>query len=143
RPRDQPALHALQLRPAAPDAHQAVREADYARDGRRGRPLPVVTDADRGAAGLIGTLTMLASDAYRPEQWHDFFVMVGGAAAVLTGLVFVALSLDLRTIVSDATHRNRAIATLTNLAAIFVVCALVLMGDQDHIAVGVEWLIVA
>ena len=31
---------------------------------------------------------MLALDAYRPDQWHDFFVMVGGGAAVLLGLVF-------------------------------------------------------
>ncbi len=86
---------------------------------------------------------MLASDAYRPDEWHDFFVMVGGAGAVLTGLVFVALSLDLATLVGDATHRHRAIGTLTNFAAIFVLCALVLMGGQGHIAVGVEWMIVA
>jgi modulator of FtsH protease len=86
---------------------------------------------------------MLASDVYHPEQWHDFFIMVGGAAAVLTGLVFVALSLDLRTIVSDATHRYRAIGTLTNFAAVFVLCALVLMGGQGHVAVGAEWLVVA
>ena len=35
-------------------------------------------------------MTMLASAVYKPGEWHDFFVMVGGAAAVLTGLVFVA-----------------------------------------------------
>jgi hypothetical protein len=89
------------------------------------------------------TLPMLAADAYRPDLWHDFFVMVGGAAAVLTGLVFVALSLDLATIIRDATHRARAIGTLTSLAAIFVMSALALMGDQGHIEVGVEWLFVA
>jgi hypothetical protein len=86
---------------------------------------------------------MLAADPYRPDLWHDFFVMVGGAAAVLTGLVFVALSLDLATIIRDATHRARAIGTLTSLAAIFVMSALALMGDQGHIEVGVEWLVVA
>src|SRR5262245_21906398 len=51
---------------------------------------------------------MLALDAYRPEQWHDFFVMVGGSAAVLTGLVFVALSLNVNVVIKDATHRYRA-----------------------------------
>ena len=86
---------------------------------------------------------MLASDVYRPDQWHDFFIMVGWAAAVLTGLVFVALSLDLATIIRDATHRARAVGTLTSLAAIFVMSALALMGDQGHIEVGVEWLVVA
>jgi hypothetical protein len=38
---------------------------------------------------------MLSAEVYQPEQWHDFFVMVGGAAAALAGLVFVALSLNL------------------------------------------------
>jgi hypothetical protein len=50
---------------------------------------------------------MLAADAYRPEQWRDFLVMVGGAAAALTGLVFVALSLNLGALMGDATHRYR------------------------------------
>jgi hypothetical protein len=30
---------------------------------------------------------MPAPDVYRPDEWHDFFLTVGGAAAVLTGLV--------------------------------------------------------
>jgi hypothetical protein len=86
---------------------------------------------------------MFALDAYRPEQWHDFFVMVGGGAAVLTGLVFVALSLNVNVVTEDATHRYRAIDTLTALAGVFVICALALMGGQDHRAVGIEWLAVA
>jgi hypothetical protein len=47
---------------------------------------------------------MRAADIFRPDQWHDFLVMVGGAAAALTGLVFVALSLNLEIVVRDATH---------------------------------------
>ena len=86
---------------------------------------------------------MLALDAYRPDQWHDFFVMVGGSAAVLTGLVFVALSLNVNVVAQDATHRYRAIDTLSGMTGVFVLCALVLMGGQDHRAVGVEWLVVA
>ena len=35
---------------------------------------------------------MLAADAYRPDEWHDFFIMVGGAAAVLMGLVFAIMT---------------------------------------------------
>jgi len=86
---------------------------------------------------------MLALDAYRPDQWHDFFLMVGGSAAVLTGLVFVALSLNVDVVTQDATHRYRAIDTLSGMAGVFVLCALVLMGGQDHRAVGIEWLVVA
>ena len=86
---------------------------------------------------------MLAADAYRPDQWHDFLVMVGGAAAALTGLVFVALSLNLGVVMSDATHRYRAVGTLTNFAGIFVICALALMGGQNHAAVATEWFVVS
>ena len=86
---------------------------------------------------------MLGLDAYRPDQWHDFFVMVGGSAAVLTGLVFVALSLNINVVTQDATHRYRAIDTLTAMTGVFVISALVLMGGQDHRAVGIEWLVVA
>jgi hypothetical protein len=86
---------------------------------------------------------MLALDAYRPEQWHDFFVMLGGSAAVFAGLVFVALSLNLDVVTRDATHRYRAIDTLSGMIGVFVLCALVLMGGQDHRAVAIEWFVVA
>src|SRR5512133_2127333 len=86
---------------------------------------------------------MLALDSYRPDQWHDFFVMVGGSAAVLTGLVFVALSLNVNVVTQDAAHRYRAIDTLSGMVGVFVICALVLMGGQGHRAVGIEWLVVA
>ncbi|MDP4150786.1 MAG: hypothetical protein Q8927_03815 [Bacteroidota bacterium] len=29
-----------------------------------------------------------------PEQWNNFFVMVGGGAAALAGLIFVAMSIN-------------------------------------------------
>jgi len=77
------------------------------------------------------------------ELWHDFFVMVGGAAAALTGLVFVAMSINLEEIAKDATHRHRAIGTLTGFTAAFIVCALVLMGGQSEQIVGLEWLIIS
>jgi hypothetical protein len=86
---------------------------------------------------------MIALDAYRPDQWQNFFVMVGGGAVVLTGLVFVALSLNVNVVSQDATHRYRATDTLTAMTGIFVICAFALMGGQDHRAVGIEWLVVA
>jgi hypothetical protein len=86
---------------------------------------------------------MHAADIFRPDEWHDFFVMVGGAAAALTGLVFVALSLNLEIVLRDATHRHRAIGTLTNFAGVFVLSAFALMGGQNHIAIAIEWLLVS
>jgi hypothetical protein len=86
---------------------------------------------------------LLAVDIYRPGEWQDFFIMVGGAAAVLTGLVFVAMSLNVGLIAQDATHRYRAVGTLTGMTASFVICALALLGDQKHVALGLEWVAVA
>ena len=80
-------------------------------------------------------------DPYQPAQWHDFFITVGGGAAALTGLVVVAMSLHLRVIAVDVALRHRARSILTGLAAVFMRCALVLMGGQNGQAVGSELLI--
>jgi len=56
--------------------------------------------------------------------WHEFLVMVGGAAAALTGLVFVAMSIHLREISSIPIHRARARATLIALVCIVLLCGL-------------------
>lgn len=82
-------------------------------------------------------------DIFRPDQWHDFFIIVGGATAALTGLVFVAMSINLHIITSDPTHKNRAIGTLTGFTAIFLICSLALIGNQNHLSIGIEWLIIS
>jgi hypothetical protein len=74
--------------------------------------------------------------------WRDYFVMVGGGAAALTGLVFVAMSLHLSDIASDPAHRHRARTILTALTTVFIRCGLVLMGGQTAHAVGVELFVV-
>ena len=86
---------------------------------------------------------MSAAVVFRPGQWDNFFLLVGTGAVTLTGLVFVAMSLNLKAIAIDATHRYRAINTLAGLALVFVRCALVLMGAQDHQSIGAELLVVA
>lgn len=86
---------------------------------------------------------MIAADIFRPGQWTDCFLLVGTGAVTLTGLVFAAMSLNLKEIAVDATHRNRAINTLTGLALVFMLCALVLMGAQDHRAIGAELFVIA
>jgi modulator of FtsH protease len=74
--------------------------------------------------------------------WRDYFVTVGGGAAALTGLVFVAMSLHLSDIAANPAHRHRARTILTALTDVFVRCGLVLMGGQSARAVGVEIFVV-
>jgi hypothetical protein len=78
-----------------------------------------------------------------PEQWNNFFVLVGSGSAALTGLVFVAITINLRGVAQDATHRFRAINMLTGFSSAFIICALALMGQQTSRLIGVEWLIVS
>ena len=77
------------------------------------------------------------------EPWNNFFLLVGTGSATLAGLVFVALTINLRGVAQDATHRYRAINMLTGFASVFLISALALMGRQPAFAVGLEWLIVA
>jgi hypothetical protein len=79
---------------------------------------------------------------YQAAIWHDYFMMVGGGAAALTGLVFVAMSLHLDEITSEPAHRHRARTILTGLTAVFIRCALVLMGGQSGQVVAVELIVV-
>jgi hypothetical protein len=76
-------------------------------------------------------------------QWTDFFILVGTGSATLAGLVFVALTINLRGVAHDATHRYRAINMLTGFSSVFLISALALMGHQPSVALGVEWLVVA
>jgi len=49
---------------------------------------------------------MVASEVYNPEQWNDFFILVGTGAATLAGLVFVAMTINLKGVAKDATHHG-------------------------------------
>jgi hypothetical protein len=76
-------------------------------------------------------------------QWSNFFILVGTGSATLAGLVFVALTINLKGVAKDATHRFRAINMLSGFTSVFVISALALMGHQPYLALGVEWLIVS
>lgn len=86
---------------------------------------------------------MVTPDAYNPAQWSNFFVLVGTGSAALTGLVFVAVTINLKGVAKDATHRYRAINMLTGFTAVFVISSFALLGRQAHGSFGVEWLIVS
>jgi len=86
---------------------------------------------------------VVAPEIYNPEQWKDFFVLVGTGSATLAGLVFIAMTLNLRGVTKDGTHRYRAINMLSGFTSVFIISSLALMGNQTYRALSIEWLAVA
>lgn len=78
---------------------------------------------------------------YAPERWHDVFAMLGGAAAVLTGLVFVALSIHVRAVGQDRFQRLRSHYLTYGLIYLTVIAACVLIPGQSDTALGIEVLV--
>jgi hypothetical protein len=78
------------------------------------------------------------------DEWHDFFLAVAGAAAVLAGLVFVGVSINLDTIMSDPRYglAGRALEALVLLVAVLMATILLLVPDQGMLLAGAELLAV-
>ncbi|HVH62921.1 MAG TPA: hypothetical protein VNA65_04905 [Candidatus Dormibacteraeota bacterium] len=68
--------------------------------------------------------------AYDPGRWDNFYVMAGGAAAALTGLLFVAMSLHSKQITSHPVYAGRAVGTLVSLMSQLVLAGAVLVLDR-------------
>src|SRR5258706_2217096 len=75
--------------------------------------------------------------AYDAAPWQNFYVMVGGAAAALTGLLFVAMSLHSKAIIAPPLHGTRAVGTLLSLMTQLFVAGAVLL-PQSTLALGIE-----
>ncbi|MGZ3882706.1 MAG: hypothetical protein ACXVNO_03845 [Bacteroidia bacterium] len=73
------------------------------------------------------------------ETWHDFFVAVAGAAAALTGLIFVGVSLSLSKIINTKLP-DRASEALILLMAVLIISCLCL-APQSSILLGTEILV--
>jgi modulator of FtsH protease len=76
------------------------------------------------------------------EQWHDFFVATAGAAAALTGLIFVGVSISLNKILSIPHLPNRAFVSLLFLLTILIVSCLMLVPAQPYWLLGTEILVI-
>jgi hypothetical protein len=82
--------------------------------------------------------TLAAVNAYDPAAWHDFFVGAMGASAALTGLLFVAISINLEQILKFPNLPGRAAGSLSILVAALVVASCGLAPGQSLQALGAE-----
>ncbi len=81
--------------------------------------------------------------AYDPAEWKDLFVAVAGASAALTGLLFVAVSINLERILKFEGLPERALETLLFLVSALLVSIVGLIPGQSHVALGLELLVVS
>jgi len=75
---------------------------------------------------------------YLTAEWTDFSVGVVGASAALTGLLFVAVSINIEQILAVDTLAGRALSTMILFVVPLVVGTLVLVPGQSPTALGVE-----
>ena len=72
-----------------------------------------------------------------PAAWQNFYIMIGTANAAITGLLFVALSMHLKQILSHPIYKPRAIVVLLILTTQIVISAIVL-APQPRVLMGFE-----
>jgi hypothetical protein len=79
--------------------------------------------------------------AYDIHAWVEFGVAVAGAAAVLTGLVFVAVSINLERVLAVPGVPDRAGESVLMFVAVLIYSLFLLVPGQSTTALGVELLI--
>ena len=72
------------------------------------------------------------------EKWDAFAEVAGGAAAALTGLLFVAVSIRIGVIAQSQELRNRAAQTLALFVTALLITILLSIPDQSDRVLGAE-----
>src|SRR6185437_3611236 len=108
--------------------------------GWRSQPASVPPHRSRPgrAPGRGRPCRAFAMRSYQPADWHDLFVASAGAAAALTGLIFVAVSINLAQILADRKLPTRAAETLSILVGLVLLSVFMLVPGQGRIVLGIE-----
>jgi hypothetical protein len=80
-------------------------------------------------------------DAVPISAWSSYLSVQAGAAATLTGLVFVAVSINLSRILSVTGLTGRAAESLLQLFGVLVIATTALIPRQPPVALGTEFLV--
>ena len=75
--------------------------------------------------------------------WGNFFVALVSAAAALTGLIFVGVSISLARILAIKHLSGRALESLILLANIVILSSLCLVPGQSARLIGIEFLLIS
>jgi modulator of FtsH protease len=73
------------------------------------------------------------------QPWNNFFVAQLGAAAALTGLLFVAVSINLTRILQFPHLPGRAAESLMDLVSVLIVSSFALVPRQAPASYGIEF----
>lgn len=77
------------------------------------------------------------------EKWATFATVAGSAAAGLTGLLFVAVSIRIDVIAKSQELRSRAAQTLALFLAVLFITILISIPDQSYPVIGIELIALA
>jgi hypothetical protein len=77
------------------------------------------------------------------SEWSTYLAVQAGAAATLTGLVFVAVSLNVNRIMSFSGLSSRAGESLLQLLGVFFISSVALIPGQSARVLGIEVLLIA
>jgi hypothetical protein len=88
-------------------------------------------------------MILLRDRGIRVETWDTFATIAGGAAAALTGLLFVAVSIRADYIARSQELRNRAAQTLILFGTVLVIGVLMAIPGQGYRTLGAELLALA
>jgi hypothetical protein len=109
---------------ACPDAFQWSRAEGPGTACGRGGPSPVYDVA--------------VETAYSPGEWANFAIGLVAAGGALTGLVFVAVSLNAADVLGSAFHLRRAESTFVILLGILTASLLLILPGQGRMAAAAE-----